>query len=77
MRYFEYVYMAVAVGLVVFLATNYKYFTTLNVIAVMVGIGIASFMFTFRRSQRIMLEAEEARRLEDGDDSEEEEAEDD
>ncbi|MEM7038046.1 MAG: hypothetical protein AAF570_13770 [Bacteroidota bacterium] len=63
MRYFEYIYAVVAVGLVAFLASNAKYMTTMNYIAVIIGILISSFMFTFRRNQRMLFEAEERKRI--------------
>lgn len=65
MRYFEYVYLVVAVGLLFFLATEYKHLQTTNIIAIFVGMGISSFMFSFRRSQRIKFEQLEKEELEE------------
>lgn len=65
MRYIEYIYLAVAVGLVAFFAGNFNDLTTANIIALIAGIIISSFMFSFRRQQRLVIEREERRRLEE------------
>lgn len=65
MRYFEYVYLLIAVGLVFFLATNSKYLSTPQMIAVVVGTVISSFMYSFRRNQRRQFEEEDRKWLEE------------
>lgn len=64
MKYFEYTYLAVALGLMVFLIFWYDEMENSNRLALIVGIVISSFMFSFRRSQRIKFEAQEQEELE-------------
>lgn len=63
-RYFEYLYLAVALGLVAFLAMDFQEMTTGNIIVLMVGILLSSFMYSFRRKQRQVLEAEDRKEME-------------
>lgn len=63
-RYFEYVYLLVAVGLLAFLAVDYEELTFSNKMVMYIGIGIASFMFSFRRKQRIAFQKADEERLE-------------
>lgn len=68
MRYIEYIYLGAAACLVIFMVTQHKQFTTVNYVAVVVAILVATFMYSFRRNQRIAAErqeAEEIRRLEE------------
>lgn len=74
----EYIYLVVAIGLIVFMASNSKHLATTQYIAIVVGILVSSFMYSFRRQQRIAFEREEAREFEElkrqaseGDDSDE------
>jgi hypothetical protein len=63
MRYFEYVYLLVAVCISVFIVVNYKNMTMTNVVMSSLGAGISAFMFSFRRSQRQIFERQEAEDL--------------
>ena len=63
MRYIEYVYLVIAIGLVGYLTTHYADFNNTNKIAFIIGIVLASFMFSFRRQQRLRMEAEEREEL--------------
>lgn len=68
MRYFEYVYLVVAVGLMIFMVSSYKDLQAVNYVGIIVGILISTFMFAFRRAQRIAAdkrEAEEIKKLEE------------
>ena len=56
MRYIEYIYLAIAIILVFFMATEYKHLSTTNLVGIFAGIAIASFMYSFRRNQRIKFE---------------------
>jgi hypothetical protein len=56
MRYFEYIYLVAALGLFAFLALSYDEMPTGPRIGLIVGIGICSFMYSFRRKQRITFE---------------------
>lgn len=64
-RYFEYIYLIVAIGLVAFLAFNYKDLGTGPFIAILVGTLLSSFMYSFRKKQRQVMEAEEARQMQE------------
>lgn len=79
MKYIEYVYLAVAVMVTITLVKEFRVLETTTKIAFLVAILIASFMFSFRRSQRIRFEKhmeEEMRKLEEEEsfDHEEEES---
>ena len=56
MRYIEYIYLVVAGVLLAYLATEYEKMGTTNFIAILAGIGISAFMFSFRRNQRLKFE---------------------
>lgn len=56
MRYIEYAYLVVAVALGIYLATQYRHLTTGQMIAMGAGAAIASFMYSFRRQQRLIAE---------------------
>lgn len=64
-RYYEYLYLAVAVGLAGFIAVSYKEMPTTSVIGMSVGAAVASFMYSFRRQQRIKLEEFEREEIEE------------
>ena len=64
-KYYEYLYLAVAVGLAIFLAMSYKEMPTTGVIGMSVATGVAAFMYSFRRKQRILLEKYEQDRIEE------------
>ncbi len=64
MRYFEYTYLAVSIGLIVFLTFWYDEMENSNRLALIIGIVISSFMFSFRRQQRRKLEEAERREIE-------------
>ena len=65
LKYIEYVYLTVGIGLVAILMVNYSSLTTVNLIAFVVGIALSAFMFSFRRKQRKIREAQEAERIKD------------
>jgi hypothetical protein len=56
MRYLEYIYLIGSVILAVYIATNYKHLDTYAVIGLGIGTGLMAFMYSFRRSQRLMME---------------------
>ncbi|MEM0996293.1 MAG: hypothetical protein AAGN35_04400 [Bacteroidota bacterium] len=56
MRYVEYIYAAAALGLLIFLALSFGELPLGPRIALMFGIAICSFMYSFRRKQRIIFE---------------------
>lgn len=64
-RYYEYLYLAVAVGLAGFIAVSYKEMPTSAVIGMSVGAAVASFMYSFRRQQRIKLQELEREHIEE------------
>ncbi len=64
-RYYEYLYLAVAIGLAAFIAMSYKEMPTTSVIGMSVGAAVASFMYSFRRQQRIKLEEMEREEIEE------------
>lgn len=63
MKYIEYIYLGAAICLMVFMVTSFKHFTTVNYVAITVGILVAMFMFSFRRNQRIAAEKREAEEI--------------
>lgn len=68
MRYIEYIYLGAAACMIIFMATQYKHFSTMNYVAVVVAVLVATFMYSFRRNQRIAAEkreAEEIRKMEE------------
>ncbi|MCB0836234.1 MAG: hypothetical protein KDD63_06110 [Bacteroidetes bacterium] len=56
MKYFEYVYLALAIMCLIFLATEYNNINTRTLIYVLIATGIFSFMYSFKRRQRIRYE---------------------
>ena len=64
-RYYEFLYLAVAVGLAAFIAVSYNEMPSTAVIGMSVGAGVAAFMYSFRRQQRIKLEQIERERIEE------------
>jgi hypothetical protein len=68
MKYMEYLYLTAAVMLLIFLATEFEHLTTTTIIALIVAMLLFSFMFSFRRNQRIRFDRmmeEEMRKLEE------------
>jgi hypothetical protein len=61
MRYLEYVYLVAGVGITVFMAIHFKDLELGNKILLSFGAILSSFMFSFRRKQRQMLEELDAR----------------
>lgn len=67
MKYFEYVYIVLAIMTMIFMATEYDNLPTSTVGLLMFAIFLFSFMFVFRRRQRIRVDEymeEERRKLE-------------
>ena len=64
-RYFEYLYLLVAVGLVGFMAFNFEDMSTGNIVVMMIGIVLSSFMYSFRRKQRMVMEEAERKRIQE------------
>jgi uncharacterized membrane protein YkgB len=56
MKYFEYVYLALAIMCVIFLATEWNSINTKTLVYVLIATGIFSFMYSFKRRQRIRYE---------------------
>lgn len=65
MRYIEYVYLVVAVAVAAFIAMNIKHMAIHQVILTGLGLCIAAFMYSFRRTQRILFEKREQEELEE------------
>ena len=68
MKYFEYVYMALAIMCLIFLATEWNTIPTRTMVYVLIATGIFSFMYSFKRRQRIRYESfveEQMRKLEE------------
>lgn len=57
MKYIEFVYLILALMCLVFLATEWGDLPTRTRIMMMISTGIFSFMFAFRRGQRLRMEA--------------------
>ncbi len=64
-RYYEFLYLAIAVGMAGFIAFSYKEMPINAVIGMSFGIAVASFMYSFRRQQRIKLEELERKHIEE------------
>lgn len=56
MRYLEYIYLIGAVFIGAMIATNYKNLSTFAFIGLCVATGLMAFMYSFRRSQRLLME---------------------
>lgn len=68
MRYFEYVYLLCGVMVLVFLVKEQQHLPDGTRVAMLVAIVLFSFMFSFRRSQRIKMDKireEQMRQLEE------------
>lgn len=68
MKYFEYVYIVLAIMTVIFMATEYENLPARTVGLLMFAIFLFSFMFVFRRRQRIRVDEfleEQRRKLEE------------
>ena len=63
MKYIEYVYLILAGMVLLFLATDFEDLPRRTVIYLLIAMGIFSFMFAFRRSQRLRFERFEAEEL--------------
>lgn len=63
-RYYEYLYLAVAICLAIFIATSIKEMNTTAIIGMVAATAVSAFMYSFRRQQRMMYEAEDRERLE-------------
>lgn len=75
MRTLEHIYLAAAVGLVVFLALSWKEMPNGPRMGVFAGIAICMFMFSFRRSIRLKMEqAEQEHRAQANEEDEEDNA---
>ena len=59
LKYIEYLWLTVAIGLMVLLVWGYKEMNTYNMVGIIVGMGISAFMFSFRRRQRKLQEQRE------------------
>ncbi len=56
MRYLEYVYLLVAVGIAVFMAVSFKELSLGSKVLMSFAAMLCSFMYSFRRKQRAMME---------------------
>jgi hypothetical protein len=65
MRYIEYVYLLIVVVVGAFITTNFKDMAIHQVILTGLGLCIAAFMYSFRRTQRLMYEKREQEELEE------------
>lgn len=64
MRYMEYIYLMIAVGLCVFLVSGFQDFSLSQKLMVFFAIALTAFMFSFRRKQRLIMERREAEEIE-------------
>lgn len=64
LKYVEYIWLGVSIVLVIFLGTSVVELKLLNVVGIVIGITIASFMFAFRRRQRLSREKAEQEEME-------------
>ncbi len=63
MKYIEFVYLGAAIVLAVLLVQGFQQFELASKLMLVVSIGITSFMFSFRRKQRIKFEKAEKERI--------------
>lgn len=56
MRYLEYIYLAFAALIAAYIATEYKHLSTFAFVGLCLAAGLMGFMYSFRRSQRLLLE---------------------
>jgi|GEM_PF-2082530 len=62
-RYYEYLYLAVAICLAIFIAMSIDEMNTTAVIGMVAATAVSAFMYSFRRQQRLLYEAEERERI--------------
>ena len=56
MRYLEYVYLLVAAGIAVFIAVSFQELALTSKVLLSFAAMLCSFMYSFRRKQRVMME---------------------
>lgn len=56
MRYLEYIYLAWAVVIAAYIASSYKHLSVLAMVGLCIAAGLMAFMYSFRRSQRLLIE---------------------
>ena len=64
LRYIEFVWLGAAIFMLVFLVSNIGDMKTYSMVATIIGIVISSFMFSFRRRQRLLQERAEKEEIE-------------
>jgi hypothetical protein len=64
-RYIEYVYLVLALMIVVFMGLNARHMATHQIALTALGAFISAFMFSFRRAQRQSYEKREQEELEE------------
>ncbi|MEM6263049.1 MAG: hypothetical protein AAGI38_11120 [Bacteroidota bacterium] len=64
MKYIEYVWLGIAGMQIIFLSLQFRNLPTAPLVALMVGITICGFMYSFRRGQRQLIEKREKEELE-------------
>lgn len=75
MRYLEYIYLAWAVVIAAYIASSYKHLSVLAMVGLCIAAGLMAFMYSFRRSQRLLIE-KMAREQPDPEEEDEDEEED-
>lgn len=70
MRYLEYIYLIGAVFIGAMIATNYKNLSTFAFIGLCIATGLMAFMYSFRRSQRLLMEKMEQEEQEEEEEDE-------
>ncbi len=75
MRYLEYIYLAFAALIAAYIATEYKHLSTFAFVGLCLAAGLMGFMYSFRRSQRMLLEKMEREQPYPDEEEEEDEAE--
>jgi uncharacterized membrane protein len=73
MRYLEYIYLAGAIAIAAYLGTSYQDLPTLTFIGLCIAAGLMAFMYSFRRSQRLLFEKLEREQPDDEEEAEAEE----
>ncbi len=56
MKYIEYVYLGLSLLGMTYLITTFRDLNTQTAVFVIIGMTITSFMYSFRRNQRILME---------------------
>jgi cbb3-type cytochrome oxidase subunit 3 len=64
MKYIEYVWLASALLLMVFLAKEFSYLRPLNILVLFAGILISGFMFAYRRQSRQLIDKRNQEKME-------------